>query len=82
MRNSARPIAQPASRTRARARPRFATAARRFYGVQFHPEVTHTKQGKRILERFVHDICGCGSDWSMPDYVSEAVAAIRSYNFV
>jgi len=55
-----------------------ADEARRFYGVQFHPEVTHTKQGKRILERFVHDICGCGSDWSMPDYVSEAVAAIRA----
>jgi GMP synthase (glutamine-hydrolysing) len=51
---------------------------RGFYGVQFHPEVTHTKQGKRILERFVHDICGCGRDWNMPDYVSEAVAAIRA----
>jgi len=55
-----------------------ADETRGFYGVQFHPEVTHTKQGKRILERFVHDICGCGSDWNMPDYVSEAVAAIRA----
>ncbi|MDX1374123.1 MAG: glutamine-hydrolyzing GMP synthase [Burkholderiales bacterium] len=52
--------------------------ARGFYGVQFHPEVTHTRQGKRILERFVHDICGCGADWNMPDYVSEAVAAVRA----
>ncbi len=51
---------------------------RRFYAVQFHPEVTHTKQGKAILQRFVHDICGCGADWNMPDYVSEAVAKIRA----
>jgi GMP synthase (glutamine-hydrolysing) len=49
----------------------------RLYGVQFHPEVTHTKQGRRILERFVHDVCGCGTDWNMPDYVAEAVARIR-----
>jgi len=55
-----------------------ADEARRFYGVQFHPEVTHTRQGKRILERFVHEICGCGTDWNMPDYVSEAVASIRA----
>jgi GMP synthase (glutamine-hydrolysing) len=51
---------------------------RKFYGVQFHPEVTHTLQGKAILQRFVHDICGCGSDWNMPDYVEEAVGRIRS----
>jgi len=51
---------------------------RRFYGVQFHPEVTHTLQGKAILERFVHDICGCGHDWNMPDYIEEAVGRIRS----
>jgi GMP synthase (glutamine-hydrolysing) len=50
---------------------------RRFYALQFHPEVTHTPQGKAILHRFVHDICGCGQDWNMPDYVSEAVARIR-----
>jgi GMP synthase (glutamine-hydrolysing) len=54
-----------------------ADEARRFYAVQFHPEVTHTKQGKAILNRFVHDICGCGTDWNMPDYVTEAVAQIR-----
>jgi GMP synthase (glutamine-hydrolysing) len=51
---------------------------RRFYGVQFHPEVTHTKQGAAILERFVRQICACTGDWSMPDYVAEAVARIRS----
>jgi len=50
---------------------------RRFYAVQFHPEVTHTPQGTRILQRFVLDICGCAGDWSMPDYVAEAVARIR-----
>ncbi|MGZ5095937.1 MAG: glutamine-hydrolyzing GMP synthase, partial [Burkholderiales bacterium] len=50
---------------------------RRFYGVQFHPEVTHTLQGKALLQRFVYDICGCAGDWNMPDYVSEAVTRIR-----
>jgi GMP synthase (glutamine-hydrolysing) len=50
---------------------------RGFYGVQFHPEVTHTIQGKALLERFVHEICDCKGDWNMPDYVSEAVARIR-----
>ncbi len=51
---------------------------RRFYAVQFHPEVTHTKQGAAILARFAHDICGCGNDWNMVDYAGEAVAAIRA----
>ena len=50
---------------------------RGFYAVQFHPEVTHTKQGTKILHRFVHEICGCGNDWTMPDYAGEAVAKIR-----
>jgi GMP synthase (glutamine-hydrolysing) len=51
---------------------------RRFYAVQFHPEVTHTKQGTALLSRFAHDICGCGNDWNMHDYVDEAVSAIRA----
>ncbi|MEO8408188.1 MAG: glutamine-hydrolyzing GMP synthase, partial [Oxalobacteraceae bacterium] len=50
---------------------------RHFYAVQFHPEVTHTLQGKAIIGRFVHEICGCKSDWNMPDYIAEAVALIR-----
>jgi len=54
-----------------------ADEARRFYGVQFHPEVTHTRQGAKLLQRFVRDICGCRGDWNMPDYVSEAVSRIR-----
>jgi GMP synthase (glutamine-hydrolysing) len=51
---------------------------RRFYGVQFHPEVTHTLQGKALLERFVLGICKLSGDWSMPNFVEEAVARIRS----
>lgn len=51
---------------------------RKFYGMQFHPEVTHTLQGKAIIERFVHEICGAGYDWNMPDYLAEAVGRIRS----
>ncbi len=55
-----------------------ADETRKFYGVQFHPEVTHTLQGKALLARFVHDICGCGNDWNMPDYVEEAIGKVRS----
>ncbi len=51
---------------------------RGFYAVQFHPEVTHTKQGAAILARFAHDICGCAQDWNMEDYAGEAVAEIRA----
>ena len=51
---------------------------RRYYGVQFHPEVTHTPQGKAIIGRFVRDICGLDGDWSMPAYVDEAIGRIRS----
>jgi GMP synthase (glutamine-hydrolysing) len=50
---------------------------RGFYGVQFHPEVTHTPQGTKLLHRFLREICGCRGDWNMPDYVTEAVARIR-----
>src|SRR5882762_6011839 len=54
-----------------------ADEARNFYGVQFHPEVTHTRKGSAILGRFVHEICRCDSDWNMPDYIMEAVEKIR-----
>ena len=54
-----------------------ADEARHLYAVQFHPEVTHTVQGAAILGRFVHEICGCKSDWNMPDYVTEAIESIR-----
>ena len=55
-----------------------ADETRRFYAVQFHPEVTHTIKGAAIIGRFVRDICGCGHDWNMPDYVVEAVSRIRA----
>jgi GMP synthase (glutamine-hydrolysing) len=55
-----------------------ADESRGYYAVQFHPEVTHTAQGKAILARFAHDICGCGHDWNMHDYAGEAVERIRA----
>ncbi len=55
-----------------------ADETRHFYGVQFHPEVTHTKKGAEILRRFVLDICAASADWNMPDYVQEAVNSIRT----
>jgi GMP synthase (glutamine-hydrolysing) len=55
-----------------------ADEARKFYAVQFHPEVTHTIKGQQILERFVLQICGTKADWIMGDYITEAVANIRA----
>jgi GMP synthase (glutamine-hydrolysing) len=55
-----------------------ADEARKFYAVQFHPEVTHTQKGKEMFARFVHEICGCGHDWNMPDYVNEAIEKVRA----
>ena len=52
--------------------------SRRFYGVQFHPEVTHTKQGGRILSRFVVDICGCETLWTPSNIVEDAIATVRA----
>ncbi|MBA3596539.1 MAG: glutamine-hydrolyzing GMP synthase [Methylibium sp.] len=54
-----------------------ADEARGYYGVQFHPEVTHTLQGRALLNRFVLDIAGAKPDWVMGDYIEEAVARIR-----
>ena len=56
----------------------FADETRKFYGVQFHPEVTHTKLGQAMLERFVLEICGAKPDWIMGDYITEAVAKIKA----
>jgi GMP synthase (glutamine-hydrolysing) len=55
-----------------------ADEARGYYGVQFHPEVTHTVQGKALLERFVLGIAGARPDWVMRDHIEEAVQAIRA----
>jgi GMP synthase (glutamine-hydrolysing) len=51
--------------------------SRHYYGVQFHPEVTHTLQGETILNRFVHDICGCAGDWTPGNIVTDAIANVR-----
>ncbi len=51
---------------------------RAFYGIQFHPEVTHTLQGQRIIERFVHDICGCESLWNPASIIEDAIATLRA----
>ena len=51
---------------------------RRFYGVQFHPEVTHTPQGAKILERFVREICGCRALWSVGNIIDDAIARVRA----
>ena len=51
--------------------------SRHFYGVQFHPEVTHTPQGQSMIERFVLDICKCAGDWTPGNIVADAVANVR-----
>jgi GMP synthase (glutamine-hydrolysing) len=55
-----------------------ADEGRRFYGVQFHPEVTHTRQGAKLLERFVREICDCDALWSVGNISDDAVARVRA----
>ncbi len=50
---------------------------RRIYGLQFHPEVTHTKKGAEILGRFIHDICGCASDWTPANIIEDSIEKVR-----
>lgn len=54
-----------------------ADESRSYYGVQFHPEVTHTTEGKSMLSRFVHQICGCGSDWVPANIIESQLRWIR-----
>ncbi|MDH3977778.1 MAG: glutamine-hydrolyzing GMP synthase [Gammaproteobacteria bacterium] len=54
-----------------------ADEARQFYGLQFHPEVTHTDQGQKIIERFVHDICGCSDSWQPGNIVARDIVRVR-----
>jgi len=59
----------------------FAAAKHRtkpFYGVQFHPEVTHTPRGEKIFQNFLYEICRCEGKWSMGNFIEQAVAAIRA----
>ena len=55
-----------------------ADESRQFYGVQFHPEVTHTRQGSRIIARFVHDICGCEERWTPKNIIEHSMTRVRS----
>ncbi|MDA1371817.1 MAG: glutamine-hydrolyzing GMP synthase [Proteobacteria bacterium] len=52
--------------------------SRNIFGIQFHPEVTHTLQGQRILERFVHEICGCESLWNAASIIEDAIATVKA----
>ncbi|MCO5314139.1 MAG: glutamine-hydrolyzing GMP synthase [Microthrixaceae bacterium] len=55
----------------------FENVERRVYGVQYHPEVAHTPGGQRLLERFLYDAAGCEPNWTMANFIDEAVAQIR-----
>ena len=56
----------------------FADDAHRWYGVQFHPEVTHTRQGTALLRRFVVDICGCATLWTADNIIEDQIARVRA----
>ena len=55
-----------------------ANEGKRWYGVQFHPEVTHTKQGNALLRRFVVDICGCATLWTAANIIDDQIARVRA----
>jgi GMP synthase (glutamine-hydrolysing) len=55
-----------------------ADEARKLYALQFHPEVTHTKQGARIYARFLHEICGCGDSWNSGSIIEDAIERVRA----
>jgi len=50
---------------------------RKFFGLQFHPEVVHTPRGREVITNFVHGICGCGKNWNMRNYIDQAIQNIR-----
>ncbi|WP_334109876.1 glutamine-hydrolyzing GMP synthase [Thermodesulfitimonas autotrophica] len=66
------------ARTEAAPVAAMADPARRLYAVQFHPEVTHTPEGKKILENFLYRVCGCTGAWTMGSFLQAAVAEVRA----
>src|SRR5437899_5695673 len=52
--------------------------SRKIFGLQFHPEVVHTPHGREILANFVHNVCGCGKNWTMRNYIEQAIENIRA----
>ena len=68
---------QPIARTENCPIAAMANEEKRIYGVQFHPEVTHTEEGKILLRSFLYDICGCRGDWTMDAYAETAIRQIR-----
>jgi GMP synthase (glutamine-hydrolysing) len=51
---------------------------RHWYGLQFHPEVTHTRQGKELLQAFLYEICGCRGGWTVGNFIEESIAEMRA----
>jgi len=51
---------------------------KKIYGIQFHPEVVHSKDGKKVLSNFVKDICGCTGNWNAESFIEQAIADIRA----
>ncbi|MEO5801901.1 MAG: glutamine-hydrolyzing GMP synthase [Verrucomicrobiota bacterium] len=68
----------PVAKTENSAYAAIENRAKHFYGLQFHPEVVHTPRGHELISNFVHAICGCGKDWTMRNYVQQAVEEIRA----
>jgi GMP synthase (glutamine-hydrolysing) len=68
----------PLAAVRITREPTTSTKPLTFYGVQFHPEVTHTPQGADIIENFLYEVCRCAGDWRMADYLESTVQAIRA----
>jgi GMP synthase (glutamine-hydrolysing) len=56
----------------------FADVSRHFYGIQFHPEVTHTREGKQIISNFVHGICACASEWKSANIIKQSIENMRA----
>jgi len=69
---------RPVARTENSAYAAVENRSKHFYGLQFHPEVVHTPRGHELIRNFVHVICGCGKDWTMRNYVQQAVEEIRA----